>query len=75
MVMVLKSFFHSLQRTMCVRAVEKCTNQGKDATTTTPLYTVARKNMLVMTVENCSEDQMLSKYTCSLTPVNSHSRY
>ena len=73
--MVLNSFFHSLQRTMCVRAVERCTNQGKDVTTTTLLYTVARRNMLVMTVENCSEDPMLSKFTCSFTPANSHSRY
>ena len=70
-----KVFCHSLQRTMSVRAVERFTNQGKDVTITTPLYTVARRNLLVMTVENYLEDQMPSKFTCSLILVNSHSRY
>ena len=30
---------------MCVRAVEKRTNQGKDVTITTLMYTVARRKM------------------------------
>ena len=60
---------------MPAKAVERCTNQGKDVTITMQLYTVARRNMLVMTVGNCLEDPMLSKFTCSLTLVNSHSRY
>ena len=75
MVKVLKPFCNSLPRTMSARAVEKCTNQGRDVTIITPLYTVARRNMLVMTVENCSEDPTPSKFTCSLILVNSHSRY
>ena len=42
---------------MCVRAVEKRTNQGKDVTITTLMYTVARRKMDKMVKKRAKNGQ------------------
>ena len=46
---------------MCVRAVEKRTNQGKDVTITTLMYTVARRKMDKMVKKEPKMDKMAKK--------------
>ena len=47
---------------MCVRAVEKRTNQGKDVTITTLMYTVARRKMDKMVKKEPKMDKMAKKW-------------